>query len=230
MARGYISKQTRRVYKSKPVQSRVHTYGKAGLQLYKDVRYLKGLINSELHYDYASYTGQVVDNAGVIYHLSAIGQGDTNSTRSGNTILPRYLTYCVKLINDNAPTDTVRFIIFRWKDNSTPLPADIFEDNSNPVYSPLNDNITGNVRDRQIDILKDEWVNLGTSSESNGSRFYKDTIDLNPPTKNIKDHIKYDNGVTTSPLGGIYMLFIGRRPTLTATTFEGSHKLSFHDN
>lgn len=230
MAFRYAGSQAMRAYKSKPVQQRKRIYGRAGIQLYKDVKYLKGLINSELHYDYSPYTGQVIDTAGKVYHLTAIGQGDTNATRSGNTILPRYMTVMIKLENSVIDFETVRVLLFRWKDSSTPVVADLFEDNSAPVYSPLNDNITGNLRDRQIDVLKDEWFTLGGDSMTRGSVFVKYQLDLNPSSKNIKDHIKYDNAVTTSPSGGIYLVLIGRNTGLNATNFEGSHKLTFYDN
>lgn len=206
---------------------RARIYGRAGGQLYKDVMYIKSLVNSELHYVDNSYTGQNISSAGSIYHLSGISQGDTNSTRSGNSVLPRYLNLIIKLQNGNAD-DVVRCMIFRWKDNSVPAMADIFENSSTPVYSPLNDNISGNVKDRKIDVLVTERIVLipNTSAEI---VLWKENIDLNAPTKTVKDHIKYDDNTSTAPLGGIYMLLVGRQPT-TTTAMEGNAKFSFHDN
>ena len=191
--------------------------------------YLKTLVNSELHYDYASYTAQSITSAGSIYHLSAIGQGDTNSTRSGNSVLPRYLNLQVTL-QSSVISDVVRLLVFRWKDNSTPTIADVFENSSMPVYSPLNDNISGNKKDRQIDIIKNKVLVVGSGTYSDVV-FYKKVLDLNPQNKNIKDHIKFDNASTTAPVGGIYMILVSRKPSgANNIDFEGMHKLSFHDN
>lgn len=211
-----------------PVQKRVHVYGRAGKQLYKDVMYLKTLVNSELHYDYSSYN-TTVDSTGSVYHLSAIAQGDTNAQRSGNTVLPRYLQLQVMLYQNAADFDTIRMMVFRWKDNSTPTIANVVEDSSNPIYSPLNDNISGNQRDRQIDVIKNKVFLVGPDASNNGAILYKKTIDLNPPNKQVKDHIKFDDTSTTAPVGGIYMILIGTQAVNTCE-FRGMHKLSFHDN
>lgn len=211
---------------------RFQNYSRGGKQLYKDVMYLKSLVNSELHYKFNSYTGQNISTSGSIFHLSAISQDDTNYGRSGNTVLPRYLNMQIRLVADSSAVspvvDTVRLLVFRWKDNSTPVIADIFENTSMPVYSPLNDNISGNVKDRKIQIIKSKIFNLGIEANSI-TAFYKKVIDLNPPSNEVKAHIKFDDTTTTSPQGGIYMLLVGRQPTYT-TSMEGSMKLSFHDN
>lgn len=225
----YIRRQVKRAYRSKPVQSRLNTYGRAGVQLYRDVNYLRSLVNSELHYDYASYN-TTISSTGSIFHLTAIPVDNTNYGRNGNSIMPRYLQLMFTLHNSEGNMfDVVRMIVFRWKDNSTPTVADIVEDNSNPIYSPLNDNISGNTRDRQIDIIKSKWFLTGGESPSNGGVFYKKNIDLNPPSKRVKDHVKYDDTSTTAPSGGIYIMMIGTQAVNT-TNFKGSHKLSFHDN
>lgn len=208
--------------------ARYKNYRRGGKQLYKDVMYLKSLVNSELHYDYASYTTQNISSSGSIYHLSEVSQGDGVTHRSGNSIMPRYLNVQVRLQNSSTTLDTVRLLIFRWKDNSTPTIAELFENTSMPVYSPLNDNITGNSKDRQIDIIKSKIFMVG-SAQANPALFYKKVFDLNPPGKPIKDHVKFDGTTATAPSGGIYMVLIGRQST-QYTVFEGMHKLSFHDN
>lgn len=190
-----------------------------------DIRYLKSLVNSEMKYVYSTYTGQAISSTGTIYHLSAVAQGDTINQRDGNSIMPRYLNLNIRL--QSQTNDTVRMLIFRWKDNSTPVVSSIVEDASAPVYSPLNDNISGNRKDRGIDVIKNKLFVLDNVERK--GQLYKKTIDLNPPSKNIKDHCKFDNTLTTNEHGGIYMLLIGRQPT-TTTDFEGSHKLSFLDN
>lgn len=218
----------RQPYRKKK-QGRVQIYGRAGKQLYKDVMYIKSLVNSELHYDYSSYN-TTVDSTGSVYHLTAIAQGDSIAQRSGNSVLPRYLQIQFTLHNSEGNLfDTVRMMVFRWKDDSTPTIANVLEDASNPIYSPLNDNISGNVRDRQIDVIKNKVFLTGGESPSNGGIYYKKIFDLNPPSKQIKDHVKFDDTSTTAPVGGIYMFMIGTQAVNT-TSFRGMHKLSFHDN
>lgn len=218
----------RPVYRKKK-RSRFTNYKHGGQQLYKDVMYIKSLVNSELHYDYSSYS-TTIDTTGQMFHLSAISQGDGISNRSGNSVLPRYLQVQFILLNTTTSIfDTVRVMIFRWKDNSTPTVAQVFEDSSNPVYSPLNDNISGNIRDRQIDVIKNKVFVVGDQCINNGGTYYKKQFDLNPPNKNIKDHIKFNDTATTDEVGGIYMLMIGTQ-SVNTTNLRGMHKLSFHDN
>lgn len=220
------ARYAKKAYRSKPVRNRVKIYGRAGYQLYKDVSYIKSLVNSELHYINNTYTGQAISSSGTILHLSATTQGNTNANRSGNSILPRYLNIFLKF-EQGSVTDLVRCMLFRWKDNSTPTISDIFENASAPVYSTLNDNISGNNKDRKIDVLANKRLLIDTTERD--AVLWKKMIDLNPPSKNVKDHIKYDDNTSTAPLGGIYLLIVGRQPT-TTTDMEGNIKFSFHDN
>lgn len=205
---------------------RFRHYTRGLTQLGHDMLYVKSLINSELHYDYSSYN-TTISSTGSIHHLTAVAQDDTNTGRSGNSILPRYLNLLFKFQNDNA-LDWIRFMVFRWKDNSTPTIADIVEDSSNPVFSPLNDNIAGNRKDRKIDVIKNKTFVFGDASYSNAIQ-YKKMIDLNPPVKQMKDHVKYDNTTTTSPMGGIYIMVVGIQ-AVNLSSLSGMAKLSFHDN
>ena len=151
------------------VAKRVNIYGRAGAQLAKDVAYLGTLINSEMHSYTWTQTGNI-DNVGVTHSLNSMAQGDAENERTGNSILPRYLSVNMninKKITAAGTVDheTIRVILFRyWGEGTDALPtiavADVLAA-ANP-HSFLNENNTGKRgdRDRRIEIHKSKLFTL----------------------------------------------------------------------
>ena len=65
----------RRRRKRGPVAKRAKIYGRAGYQLYKDISYLKTLVNSEAHY-FTAATSNNIDSVGTIQSLNQVAVGD----------------------------------------------------------------------------------------------------------------------------------------------------------
>lgn len=76
---------------------------------------------SEIKYHNTQYTGGI-DNNGIIYDLSAVGQGDTDITRDGDRMMPTSLDVAF-MVNGEANSGISRLIIFRWFNNDTPTPS-----------------------------------------------------------------------------------------------------------
>lgn len=240
---GYVRKYAKKAYRSQAVRKRVNIYGKAGLQLYKDVKYIKGLINSEPHQHVVqsssnfSYTGDMIS-------LSSIPTGDNYNNRTGNRVLPRYLSInctvggTTTLAAATAGTrETIRVIVLRsWIDNGTTAgslsPSEVLE-TTGSSYAPLshlNEAITGPKRDRnrRIEVLRNELFvvdNMGT----NFTHTYQWNIQMNGG--NIKEHIEFPDSATSEPnSGGIYIMFISDSSLSTEAQYQLESKLTYYDN
>lgn len=117
------AKSTRTRYRRRRVYRR--PYRKNTLR--RDVAYLKTLVNAELHHTELGNQAVSITNAGSLTCLNDISIGDSNDTRTGNLILPRYLKLqgCFKA--GASSVQTIRMMIFIWKDNTTPTLADILQ-------------------------------------------------------------------------------------------------------
>lgn len=214
----------RRRYRRKP-RSRWQVYGAAGKQLWRDVNYLRSLVNAELHHKDYSFTANSISSSGVINNLGEIAIGDNINNRTGNKVLPRWLSANFQLYNTVA-NDFVRIIFFQWLENSVPAVTDILA-NSDP-YSFLADESTGNRRDRSIRVLKNITRTIVSGQDKEVQQFHIN-VDLNPVRTKIKTHIEFKGSETDGIHGQVYMLMIGTQAVNTSF-FSGRTKLTFYDN
>lgn len=235
----------RRYYKKKaPAKpGRIQIYGAAGKQLYKDVMYLKTLINSEPKY-HDSFFSTTFNYAGYMTpNISTIAQGDGDNNRDGNRILPRFLTLRGSVRRSLSGTVTehtvCRIIVFRWWGEDpnavgvAPVPGDIIEGVSDAYspYKPLSDRVTGpkGDRNRRIEVHRTELFTLDSVSRTSYDFDYN--IQINGPGKKNKEHIEFYNNTTAPPTsGGFYLMIIGNHATSADTTMTGMSKLVFYDN
>lgn len=232
----------RRRYRKKegPVQKRVRIYGGAGKQLVNDVMYLKSVINSELHQHIVSQTHQITD-LGRVISLCDVPQGDSANRRTGNSILPRYLSLYFTIRKNYAggasvvPHETVRFIVFQYSgENPTELadvqPSDVLE-TLNPL-SFLNSEITGRAYDntRRIKIIKSKLFTLDNYNSL--SRTYKFNMEMNGMKVEPKQHTQFRSSETAQPAsGGYFILVISDNGDATAQSeWIINSKFSFYDN
>lgn len=208
--------------------SRFKTYGRAGAQLYKDVMYLKGIINAEVKNHYVDINQNVI-SSGVVHQLSNISQGDDSGDRDGAKIFPRWLQVRGTLSN-STNDDTIRMIIFRWAENTTPSVGAVLEGTPHP-HSYYDEDITGNKQDRTLHVLYDQRFNFKSGTES-ARQEVTIQIDINPPTQNRKVHIEYPASATSLPcMNKICMLLIGINAGGAGEGFSIiKTKLSFYDN
>ncbi|WP_445779127.1 hypothetical protein, partial [Shewanella sp.] len=94
------------------------------------VKYLKGIINSELKTNGlgASVTPS---SSGSIIHVTAITEGDTEQQRNGNSIFAKSLRAHFNLICNGSATATMLRIILFWDnqqiEDTSPIVADVLE-------------------------------------------------------------------------------------------------------
>lgn len=241
-----VKKYNTKKYKKKnPYKKRVKIYGRAGLQLWRDVNYLKGLINTE------PKTHVVTDannfsSAGVIISLANVPNGDSDITRDGNRILPRYLTCKIAIGGATAlmaatsgTTVFARFMIVRsWVDNATAAGnltvAEVLDTTLSQFapFSPLNSDISGPRRDRtrRIEVLRSELFEYNNTGSA--YHYIRDfNLEMNQGANNAKEHIEYVSTATAEPnSGGIYAIFISNSLTGTYSQYQIMTKLTFYDN
>lgn len=229
----------RKSYKKKQngFQKRVQIYGRAGGQLYSDVRYLKTLINSEMHWHIADY-GLNIDTVGTVLNFNEIPEGDGENLRTGTSILPRFLTlhmHINKAMSGTVTHDTIKILLFRYwgsaaNDAPNVTPSDILL--GVDVLGFLDQDITGKKgdRERRIEVLKSKLFTLDMVADT--SRTYSWNISMNGMNVPKKEHIKYRGASTEDAVsGGLYILVMSSNSSgANKSSVNIRGKLGFHDN
>lgn len=218
-------------------RSRWSTYGAAGMQLARDVMYLKTLINSEPHNWYVN-AGNNYNYNGAIVSLSNVTVGNSEQDRTGNRVLPRYLN--VKwYVTTGSVNNLARVMLIRyWGEATSAAPgvtvAEVMRTTAlGTVQAPLahlNEDNTGPKGDRarRVEVLRSELVTLDNEVER---RMYSGEWDVQVNGMNVqrKEHIEWRSSTTEEPVsGGFYMIFIGASATNDAYQLES--KMTFYDN
>lgn len=187
----------------------------------KGVRYIRGLVNSEMfHYD-TTFSSAAIVSTGANTHLTALAQGDSATGRTGNSILLRSLTYRFRLeVNSAVTLDTgVTVIIFidtQQVSDTSPAVTDVLT--TATCESLLNLNAVGRFK-----ILSRKTYILTPAS---GGR---PAIEVNN-TMNLYKHVRYNGTASTDvQKNGLYVMFISSEPTNTPVV-TGAFRIGYHDN
>lgn len=201
-----------------------------------DIRYLKSIVNSEL-FSHTGSTSNNIDSTGTVLSLNDVPQGDGGVSRTGLSILPRYQSINISINKSlTGPAhETFRLIVFRyWGEATSVAPSVTVSEilqNVNP-HSYLNDDNTGSRgdRERRIEVHKSKLFTLDNVSDT--SRTWKWNIQVNGQNVRNKQHIKYRDGTTESPIsGGFYVLILSTNGTGgNKSSFTTYYKLGFYDN
>lgn len=215
----------------RPYRKRIYRRnGRSQARLYKDVAYLRSLVNSEMHHTEFSATASNVDSTGSITSLATVASDDTNNGRTGTRIMPRYFNFNGFLEAKSASVGWVRMILFMWKDDTTPTVSTILA--SSNVNGFLDEDIIGQkYDDRKIQVLRDRKYSVVTGLDK-VTRALNMRVPMNGMKVRRKTHIKYDDDTGDVPIyNGIYMLLLsniaaGSNPP--QITYNA--RLSFYDN
>lgn len=239
------SRAVRQVAKRYPaVRRRYKVYAPAVKQLASDVMYLKGLINSEPMFHTFSSANNF-DYNGTLLSLSDIPNGDLAYQRTGNRVLPRFVTVHMHInqgINAAYATHvTHRVILCRlWSESSSSAPTAVPSDvlNSTQIgtqFAPLaflTPNNTGprGDRNRRIEVLHSECFTLDQVGDT--SRTITWNVEVNKGNQK-KEHIEFFDNTTAQPIsGGFYLLVINDQAVANATqqSYTVMSKITFYDN
>lgn len=223
---GYI-KSGRRAYASaKRKYHRVNQWSKTpqtprqlALQAYKGVKYLKGLVNSEmLHVDTSLTLGS---NQSQMFSLCQMAQNDTDSGRTGNSILLRNI-YIRGLIEINPSVSAnSRVLICLVKDtqqiaDTTPSVTDVFK-----TVSPESMLAMGSAGRFKI-LFRKTYVLSPASGGRNAIEFSK--------YWKMQQHIRYNSSANTDvQKNGYYLVVISSEVTNFPSVSLNS-RIGYHDN
>ena len=173
---------------------------------YSGVKYLKNLINVEKQkVDFTVSNGGVSTTPSVV-HLSAIAVGDAEGSRTGNSLLSKYLYIKGSLLmNGSALATKVRLVFIRDKQqvgDTSPGYTDVYEAANTLAF--LNKNTVG-----RFDVLFDKTYNLDTINNQ---------VVMPDLYLKLNSHIRY-NGTASTDIqkGGLYAMIISDQATNTPT-------------
>lgn len=202
--------------------SRWGVYSAAGSQLYKDVKFLKSVINPELKYYDFSSGAQTPANTGVMLWMSTMTQGSTGTTRIGNSIKLNSFTHKVTCTQSLAAAESfVRVCVFIDTETRAALPAltDVL----------LNANVTSMLNMTNAKRFKILYNKVFAFS-INGTTAYEDEF-YKKFTNN--QHMRWDTSGSSAQAnvdeGHVYLLLLSTEAT-NVPTVALQARFRFYDN
>lgn len=185
---------------------------------YTGVRYIKGLVNSEMYHHRLTGTAVNVTSTGAVVHLSGINQGDTSVTRTGNSVFCRGLVLRMRFaINATATTTFCRIMLVidqQQVSDTDPSVTSVLQ--TADVLSTLHINQSGRYK-----ILK-SWL-FSMDDARNQTRI----IDH---YQKLWHHIRFNGAASTDiQKGGMYLLYLSDQ-AVNYPVMDYESKLSYHDN
>lgn len=212
----YMLRRRNKFRRRYPLTNKFVTWGGKILNLQRQVRFMKGMINSERHYTDID-AGGTPNNAGYITLINEIAQGDDVANRQGNSLLHKYvkINYACT-INGSATETFVRIIVFTDTANQGSTPSVTSVITTASVVAQKNvDN------QKRFVILKDIkfWLNAANKTQTIGKIYI--------PTNY---HCRYSGSSGTDVLqNAIYILVISNEAT-NAPVFVSQARNAFYDN
>lgn len=213
----------KRTYRKRrtPWYRKKYSAAQLAIKAVRGVRYLKGLVNSEMLHKDTTYSTSSISGAGSVVHLTNIAQGDDYNGRTGNSILLRSLSYRYKLeINSSVTSNTtITCLIFQDTQqvaDSTPSVTDVLA--AATTHSLLSLSSPGRFK-----IISRKSYTLTPASGGRPALEYKGFHKL-------YSHVKYNAGASTDvQKNGLYVLFISSEAT-NYPTVSGTFRIGYHDN
>lgn len=193
----------------------------------KGVNRLRKLVNSELFFVDSEASGSL-DNNGAVTHLTGIAVGDTNSGRTGNSILLKSVMvrfFLAQTALATTPTSLVTVFLIQDKEqvaDTTPSFGTIFPTPTATLEGLYGLNTQTGVG--RYNVLR-RW-HLTLDSISNGSHSIEQYFEIN-------EHVRY-NGTASTDINknGLYLYFLSNAPNTDAVknTYKHVCRVSYHDN
>lgn len=188
---------------------------------WRGVRYIKGLVNSEKYANDVSITS-AIPATGTVVALTDIAQGDTDITRTGNSIFVRsvFLRGSLTSSADDATGTVVRIILFsdtQQTSDTAPSAASVLS--GVDIDAPLNRTTAG-----RYNIMWDMMFNMPLQSDSGVN------IRQVKRFQSLRHHVRYNGAASTDiQKNGIYLLLLSNQATNTPTP-NLTARVMYHDN
>ncbi len=206
-------------FKKGKAYRKVKQYGKGAAILYRDVKYLKSVVNVESKV-IDDTTSSTANTAGVITNISLIAEGSDYNERNGRRIKLQSLQIRGQLTQHASATNTsLRVIIFKTRNNQSAEPAVL------DVLQFASENSMLNASDNQgsFTVVSDRTVHMSNVNSTNyGYNMYH----------KIQTHIDFSGSAATEASigrGALYALLISNEASNTPTVNFHS-RIRFVDN
>lgn len=187
---------------------------------WRSAKYIRGLVNSEMFHLDATYA--LGNQQSAIFNVTALAQGDTQVTRTGNSILAKTLVWNGNMYINATQTTNTRITLALVQDkqqvaDTTPAITDIFSSDTDP-HTLLKLGTLGRFK-----LLMRKQFTLDSNAAGNNARSLK-------LFKPLNFHVRY-NGTGTGDIqkNGLYLIMITSEATLYPTISVNT-RLSYHDN
>lgn len=193
------------------------TIGQAARSAYQGVKYLRGLVNSEMfHLD--TFINTAASTTPTVTHLTALAQGDNDPGRTGNSIFAKALVLRLSLNIGAAATQSWVRVVLLWDNQqiagTVPAFNDVFEGNN--IYDVMNKTHLG-----RFSILLDKTFVLDNVSCK--------AIQYNKYFTFAK-HIRYYGANSTNiEKNGLYLMYVSSEAVNTAVV-SANVRMDYHDN
>jgi len=223
-----FSRKTKKRYGRRPGRRRrpwfaqKYSIGQLARKAWSGVKYIKGLVNSEMYKMDIGITSNTFYNDGsACSALTGVAQGDGDGARTGNSILVKSLQVkgVVTRTTSGDAVQTCRIVIVQDRQNVA--------DSSNPGYttvfaSSYPQTMLNALTVGRFSILYDNIFTLDTAKCL--SKFFNIYIPLNC-------HVRFNGAASTDiQRNGIYMFTISTQATTNQPVLSWTGRLSYHDN
>lgn len=210
-----VYKKPKPKFNKKKWSKRAKVYGRAGVQLYKDVMALKRLVNAEVKFADASISGNVL-NTGGLFTLNNPPQGDTDSSRDGDSLKNQSINIRYRWQYKGEACNG-RIMVLHDKQNKVSAVTDVLDSG----YIGLFSSIAPKDYDKRFEtqVLYDQVTQI--SSEN--------PISIHNINLPLGFHTQFENGSTTVNTGALKMLYISDATTNDPNLIMMS-RLQFTDN
>lgn len=183
----------------------------------RGLSYVKGLVNSEMFHNTISNTSNPTP-LGTIVPLTNIAIGDSNVTRTGNSLFVRSIVMNMNCSQNASALDNtfIRMILFidtQQVSDTSPVSGDIFA--TTGPNALVNLDSAGRYK-----FLKTWEFALSTQNPAKVIKYYK----------NIRHHVRYNGSAATDvQKGGIYLALVSSQST-NVPTLNYHVRIGYHDN
>lgn len=210
----------KRRFKKKAWYNKSYSAKSLAIKAIKNIRYIKGLVNSEMLHKDVSFTPAAQFG---ITSLVGIDQGDTDSGRTGNSILLRSLYLRGSIQINPSVTGNTRIMLALVKDSqqisdTTPNVSNIFTSITDPDGALLNLNNAGRFK-----IL---WRQSYILTPSNGSR---PAVEINKYFK-LYSHVRFNGTTATDIQKNAYYLVMINSENTNYPSISITSRIGYHDN
>lgn len=215
----------KRVYKKRPVNGRIRAQqigskaGSMAYSAYKLASKVAKMVNAEEKFYETGLSAFAVDYVGVLTVLNGMAQGDTDSTRDGDSIKCKHLSL-KGYIDAGATTCTVfRIIVFEDKQNQVSAVTD-FMTLSGASTAPNGFKIYD--KRFRTKVLLDKTYSFSDTGPNSGH------FEFEIP---LGHHTQFDAGTTTINTGAYKYIMISNRAPASAEPIVSVHsRLTYIDN